>query len=1760
MTESPLFNVKSDVTWNALYPLARAVSIIADTVERVVDQINLGNGTARISDVMRDVPQTEIFLDVLMRNLAPLTLDVVDMLTIKAPVHYISLIKEYMTKEVHWPCVFNESLGVTLELRNGSREIVREIERLACNPGLFVKEWKEHAVFSAVRKLFANDSKNELTLNTAFNWTGGYGRFRALVNKIETLVNKADDVVLADDRGVVLYSKVFIPDIKKMIEDSLPKVETESKTIFDYVDMEIDKNIDVLRSNKTAAEVWLSLGKNRNFDDMLVIAKFSTRVVHEFTKLFISVLSQSSKNVSLLKLLGFTNRSSVSVIYERLPHIAATIINGMSDPTLDDRAYESLQGEKIVTCADVFSWFSDYRIGLTAEEYSILKISTCDADPENFNAFTDIYLNLMTVWRQPVSRYRSHVFSLARELYELGDLATDFVADRVIVALPFTESYFQNFLTTLKEDLATSKAIDIPKLSKDSTWWTYRMTIEGLSRVLDHAVTALSDPKLKDNRFLHTWDFVESGDVRQLIKILESHPTEAIALAATLTTLNSTTHKSVPFDEFRHEMCNSHFHSEYWSTENRKHFLNQVCVFDPHQLLRSATGDDFYDAIVKGLPTLQHAQPLSRSVTRFIGIMMNLRGSPGESRTFESNLFNATAWAYLPDDTRELVRKAQRSWAKQMAVPSVPASRNLLRFMQWTEIAGFLMELSEGGDVWTKWKTRYESPKSKAMIALLEDSPNIAVTIIDTFVGSERLTDFVARFMTGSVNGCDIEKYLIPPAYIRRKGFLSSIGNFCRKVLYDNATTTYTDLIPMEHTLRSVLRSWKKYSDGVISVFHEDESFLVQENYVVQEIEKLETSLTRLSMQGPKPAKTPSWWTSFVAGAYIDFSKQYKVDDLKPLTYSIVDKSMTVLNDILSPSFASNCSWCNSFIVQIVNSQLSHHRVYSKLLCDINRTKYSTVKEIFERDLYWNKTISMIQDYEHLSKRRDLAMFIMTARDALRYVSDIIIDYAKPVDGRNLTDCFLRAVGGSKSSGIGLYVKLLIGMLDSFQNNIHILDTSSNHANIMNLTKMSETFVPIWKPLREVVKSSDIKLADELLPNASIDVNLLVSQRHDSPCPKPEDCSSPDALQNYLGTKSSSKLLRYDPKASNYPSTIDIAKLLTGSLDFDDIRSHVSSWRRAAAWNLEWLKKLMRNLNSVLEEGGSLLNVASRIDFSDASSALGVPDVADGVISLVKDKTIDKLFAGLKEIVDDVEPFLADDSVRRDLRTIVETFESMEIFKNLGLLDIKYVVSEMFQDWNTLRRFIVEEIKIPNEVAEILSHGKIDMLSVFMKERKSISLKDTVCSPVKLRDMLSFDATETNVEEVSTALCRLDDAATQNVTVSLIQNLNFDYIFSTLMSANVKNILKNANLTDVEGQAIFDNLGVAAELVPVFKDKLSAGFSTDDTSQDTQPTEKMSHGKFLQDTSKMMCGKALVTENGDFYRVISSIKDKKKAFDQKELDSLPTEFCKDTYKNVLEMTAGKIVWSYVKPLLRGQILYAPNTTAIRRVMGLANETFSQMGSFGQLMDAFERTLRSLADLSEMGQSLKDLKDVMSSNVMKIAVKSMSNGRLEADFSEFDLGDVAWRIKRSGKLIDMVGMLNDFMECVLVERIRGFATEEEMESEARRLTDVNEFLAGVVFLDPPERSRRSIDDEQLPQDVVYKIRMDVDYVPSTKRMKTQFWIPGPEADFLENLRYLRGFVQLQDSIDRAIVRDKSGITQNWKTVTQQMPYPCWKNTK
>lgn len=54
--------------------------------------------------------------------------------------------------------------------------------------------------------------------------------------------------------------------------------------------------------------------------------------------------------------------------------------------------------------------------------------------------------------------------------------------------------------------------------------------------------------------------------------------------------------------------------------------------------------------------------------------------------------------------------------------------------------------------------------------------------------------------------------------------------------------------------------------------------------------------------------------------------------------------------------------------MEILNTQLTHHAEYPKLLCDMNRLNISEVHKILTNDFNWNKTGNMVR--KELTKRQ----------------------------------------------------------------------------------------------------------------------------------------------------------------------------------------------------------------------------------------------------------------------------------------------------------------------------------------------------------------------------------------------------------------------------------------------------------------------------------------------------------------------------------------------------------------------------------------------------------------------------------------------------------------------------------------------------------------------------------------------------------------------------------------------------------------------
>uniref|UniRef100_A0A8C4UM45 ATP binding cassette subfamily A member 4 n=1 Tax=Falco tinnunculus TaxID=100819 RepID=A0A8C4UM45_FALTI len=230
-------------------------------------------------------------------------------------------------------------------------------------------------------------------------------------------------------------------------------------------------------------------------------------------------------------------------------------------------------------------------------------------------------------------------------------------------------------------------------------------------------------------------------------------------------------------------------------------------------------------------------------------------------------------------------------------------------------------------------------------------------------------------------------------------------------------------------------------------------------------------------------------------------------------------------------------------------------------------------------------------------------------------------------------------------------------------------------------------------------------------------------------------------------------------------------------------------------------------------------------------------------------------------------------------------------------------------------------------------------------------------------------------------------------------------------------------------------------------------------------------------------------------------------------DNTTTPFCNALIQTLESNPLTKIAWSAVKPLLMGKILFAPDSPSVRQI--LKNVRNSEI-----CPDVFPQ------------ESLKHH-----------TVRDFLNSQLRAEGLTAE--HIINFLHNGSPQSREKGM------CLTLDKFEGYLDETQLIHQALHLLEENKFWAGVVFPDiEPTAS-------SLPPHVTYKIRMDIDAVEKTNKIKDRYWDPGPRADPVDDLRYIwGGFAYLQDMIEHGIIKTQTNTEVPLGIYLQQMPYPCF----
>ncbi|KAF3687446.1 ATP-binding cassette sub-family A member 1 ATP-binding cassette transporter 1 [Channa argus] len=280
-------------------------------------------------------------------------------------------------------------------------------------------------------------------------------------------------------------------------------------------------------------------------------------------------------------------------------------------------------------------------------------------------------------------------------------------------------------------------------------------------------------------------------------------------------------------------------------------------------------------------------------------------------------------------------------------------------------------------------------------------------------------------------------------------------------------------------------------------------------------------------------------------------------------------------------------------------------------------------------------------------------------------------------------------------------------------------------------------------------------------------------------------------------------------------------------------------------------------------------------------------------------------------------------------------------------------------------------------------------------------------------------------------------------------------------------------------------------------------------------------------------------------------------------DNSSTPYCNNMMRRLESSPISRMIWRALKPLLMGKILYTPDTPATQRIIHEVNKTFQELGVLRDLGGMWEEMRPKIFDFMENSEEM-DL------------VRTLLQNNASAAFLSTQISETEWRVSDVSNFLSKtaddkrpagsgytwrdvfnetdqaIQTISRFMECVNLDKLEPVANEERLVNKSLGLLNNQKFWAGIVFPDIPHSNSTD-----LPPNVNYKIRMDIDNVERTNKIKDGYWDPGPRADPFEDLRYIwGGFSYLQDVIEHGIIRAVTGTKERTGIYIQQMPYPCY----
>ncbi|CAH0591712.1 unnamed protein product [Chrysodeixis includens] len=1057
-----------------------------------------------------------------------------------------------------------------------------------------------------------------------------------------------------------------------------------------------------------------------------------------------------------------------------------------------------------------------------------------------------------------------------------------------------------------------------------------------------------------------------------------------------------------------------------------------------------------------------------------------------------------------------------------------------------------------GEDWWARLRALYNGPYGNEFFGYLENSFDVAEDLLSNFDGIHlvRLLHDIDLNRTESFCAANVTLSDYLPD---RSGLLSHLK---RQLCASDNVQLYKELPPLLFAAQGFESSLKLSKDIDYEALDTD-------------IDRIESRLP-IIRAGPLPPLPPAWVTPdrvqhLRQVALRLLSKETVTKMAFALLSNAVDAGTLFLNN-------SQCLLCSQFTTWFkqLNLQLFKKQEYDNLLCHLSSMTLHEVHHTLKNDFHWDMAIREListRNYTKYEMNKSINEFLGQVK--LHLLEDMNAKTTK------LTDCLTRNVSRNEFGNATLFATVLAHtakLIRAQLPHIHEIEGVKDIQYLKALSKEVAHNLDILRPLKEYLLENN-DLQTQLIKVLEEDVvneveNALLNIR------KVRSTSLP--LVPYVTLASSS----WDDICKNTNCSA-IAAIIRSNINNTLIDKTLPKLQLEEFWRFNFVSSIILHLEGLVGHGARLLGLASRLDVAGLKDNK-LEAVLDMMMLLINDETLDSVLYSLQGIVSELHPLLAGTTLEHDLEALSAGLNVLRQLKNYLLeeVDLTLEVSSVFPDAEDIESGLsalgINNTNFWSIAAPRVRAGTLQLKPLLSTkpEESHISLfvcQSSMMSRVVFPGALDVVVAEDVLAALADQLCALPDTTARLLLPVLLRNFNYTLLVDKVGGILLSKLYTASNLTQAQGELVLSKYQQMAALLPAIQDNMQGvgrllanetlfqslrGFSS--------VGNLLSSPDFLSSAGSMLCGKPFVVSSNRFYKSIAATPDLSTEPDKAQLEVLPTDFCRSLYVDIINVEGGKILWSFVKPLIMGKILYTPPSASVARIMEQANSTFATMIKMTNLVHSFAASFPAVGKLSEHREGIAVLRRVMTSPQFS-SLRDMLVGEGEEGGTVPDV-DVDGLFEQFGDINDIGSLLSkasDLLRCINLDRFQPSPSEDHMIHEAARLSIVNEFSAGVVFLNSGEQ------DGSL-SNVQYKIRMDIDNAPTTEKLKDYLWIPGPEASFVENMRYFRGFVQIQDLVDQAIIRlsrqgHQASQTRvkrdlqetDWAVYTQQTPYPCYR---